>query len=92
MDQAPELLVIGQFDPDGLEFVGLDVIGGLLSSIDVVDLVIGAMPPGITGIDTSAVGCPTNPELTANTPRAHGAESLQLEFDLGDPGLAGLNE
>ena len=68
-----------------------DVIGALLASEHVVDLVIGAMELGILGINASAVGTPAHPELATHTSWSHGTEGLQLAFDLGDPGFPGLN-
>jgi hypothetical protein len=57
MDQAPELLVIGQFNPHFLEVVFLDVIGRLFAVIDVVELVVGAVPSGILGLGNDSQPC-----------------------------------
>jgi hypothetical protein len=68
-----------------------DEPGGLFPAIDVVELVIGAVPARMRAIFAPAARFATHIVLTGKTARTHRTVTLELGFDLGDLGFEFLN-
>ena len=88
---AAELFVIGQFGLHLFEDFWADELGGLFSAIDIVELVVGAVPTWVLGVFAAAAGFAADIVLAGKTAWTHRSLGLELALNLSNSCFEILN-
>jgi hypothetical protein len=91
LGKPPELFEIDQFGPHLAEDFSTDELGGLFSTIDVVELVIGTVSAWTFGALAPAAGFTADIVLAGEAAWTHRSMLLELGFNSRDLGFQFFN-